>query len=84
MVMGRFRGGCRISGSKCRFNVIFSLKLSFSYTFLVFMFYSFNILYKMGRYKFGMGIRDLTFIYKTIKWKLYIYLNILCFFAVKT
>ena len=74
MVMGRFRGRCRISGSKYRFNVIFLLKLSFSYTFLFFMFYSFNILYKMGRFRFGMGFRDLTFIYKTIKGKLYIYL----------
>jgi len=63
MVMGRFRGRCRISGSKYRFNVIFLLKLSFSYTFLPIMFYSFNILYKMGRFLgsgWGLGILHLS------------------------
>jgi len=63
MVMGR----CRISGSKYLFFVTkLLLKVSFSCTFLSIMFYSFNILYKIGMFRFGEGIKDLTFIYKMI------------------
>lgn len=68
--MGRFRGRSRISSSKYIFNAILLLELSFFYTSLSITFYSFYFLYKMGR--FGVGLRDPTFIYKMVKGKLYV------------
>ncbi len=62
MVMGRFRGRSRISGSKYCFTAILLLKLSFPYTFLSVMFYSFNIQHKMGMFRFGGRVKG-SYIY---------------------
>lgn len=57
MVMGRFRGRCRISHSKYLFNAVLFLKLSFSNTFLSITFYSLYILYKIGMFRVGGSVK---------------------------
>ena len=71
MVMGRFRGRSRINVSGSKYILMLLIKLAFPYTslsikcFILFIFCIMSNLY-LG---LGVGLRELTFIYKTVGYK---------------